>query len=362
MPTFLKAIVIGILLVCSSFVYGAITLPSVFAETPSRWFIEAAWLYLEPFDETLTNIPYSLFHVGSLEGGPQFEQINRIDSSSDSGIRLSAGYHFPGSADLAGLSYTYFQNTNSNNTQSPLVADQVFLTAFLSRVLADLGFESSISAAQVRQKTTYQTVDLWLSHDFCLNYGIIFQVLGGLDLFSLNEELKANYSGTNTNLETPADIVDNVKFENHFLGVGPQIGIQSLVPIIGGFGVVASIGGGVLIGDSDSDYSDHFSNPGSTGINFFPFQDKVNNAFRFVPDLVGKVGVQYSHAFNNQTAIVLTAGYQGEKYFSAADDSTLIENIVDPADLGVGVSLANKNRYADFAIGGPFVSLVVHFG
>ena len=156
---------------------------------------------------------------------------------------------------------------------------------------------------------------------------------------------------------------ENAKIENTFNGIGPRLGTDAQINLGQGFSIRGRLGLSALIGShsldsvvTDTDYTasgavDH----NQTGTLTFADYSET----RVIPEIDGRLGVNYTYTFNSNTALGFELGWQATNYFNVVSTNPSL------GDIGAAdTSGSNPNSHAgpgtiydtnmDFGLQGPY--------
>lgn len=275
--------------------------------------------------------------------------VRSVNPDYEWGLTASASYLLPGTgSDLvftfASFSRTTFDDSSHLADGNELVA---MLTDFDATQFTVPGVTSNVSA-NAKAHFNYQTYDLTLGQHLLVGCKTHFRIYGGVRYINLNQRLNANYFhelsifgvGSSEELFLTSQ-------RTNFKGIGPRLGIYSCYELGCGFGIVGDLATSLLIGESDS----HFSQ-------FATFLDGTTATIRFnnpdvdkiVANLTGRLGLAYIHPLNAYISYKIEAGYLVEHYYDtvyrySAASTTLLGHATD--------------QCFDTSFDGPYISVVV---
>lgn len=279
------------------------------------------------------------------------------------GFSANLGYQFPCSANDVNLAYTHVRDSDKNTVFS--ATDFALYSSFFSGGSNDIGVTDTalvfpgelpliltvtvpvpISNATMTQQFDYSVWDLEFGQDINIPCSFKLHWFGGLRYSRLEDHLNARYEGSNTVPVTTgligatafatATSTFTLRQSSDFQGIGPRFGMH-LIYRRNAFGVVAELSTAMLVGTIESAYSDllhqevfgglipvtaepviEFSSLVATDSTF---SFKHNEETRIVPNIDGKIGLEYVHTFNNcnRSVLRLEGGWLTSHYFNSYD-------------------------------------------
>jgi Legionella pneumophila major outer membrane protein precursor len=297
-----------------------------------------AGLYLKPSTSQL-DIPE--FFSDNIR--PRSAHVDTIDPHYAWGYYINVDYVFPCSGNDVRLSYTHYETDNNNcfgcsdcETIRNMQIDE-----------AD-GQGNTIACAKAN--FDYQAIDLDISQHVDVGCHLKMRWFGGLRYANLDNDFSSNlFEGA-----VPGGISEQAY--NHqssrYHGIGPRIGLETNYHMGYGFGVVGQVASALLVGDVDDHYNDRTKSFNDeiilAGFHSFDYSDQS----RIVPNLDGRLGLDYSYQFCNpsRTKFTVEAGYHVTHYFNAIDRLAATQLIVPEL---------RGRQTIDTSFEGPYVGIQV---
>lgn len=291
--------------------------------------------------------------------------FHSVDPDYEFGFRVGLGYTFPESGNDVQLSWTHFGNSDDDGfnlgvgsvIQSRLLDDSFQATLpNASTVL--------VSAANASVDNTLDSVDLDVGQYMDVGTRLRMRLFAGLRFARVSSDLSTDFivlenSGGTTPLVTE-ETRWNEEFNSKFTGVGPRFGVDSVYHLGYCFGLAARASAALLFGETQSDsklsWNEIDRSDGTTISNFHRTIDS-DDSDRVVPVLDGKLGLNYTYTFENQSLLTIELGYQAVQYIDAIErlDASIDTSVgsTSPADVSVPV----RRTTSGIGFSGPYLSL-----
>jgi len=337
-------------------------------QLPGGFVIGGTALYLQPSD---TNGDLDYASVNTSTGAtvtPFFfhSSLKNIEPGYDWGWGLNVGYIFPNTGNDVNLSWFTFNNDDTASTF--LGVDSAFgniLPIFFSNGTHNglIPGLSTITSARSKVEYDLNQVDLTAGQFIDVGCRLILHPNVGLRWASLERKIHSFYIAPGSTFSISTSNTRDGSLETHeksdFSGIGPLAGLDASYYIGMGFGAVAHVDSALLVGNIDVD-SNAFETENTVITATQVFDNHTYNADdiqRVVPVVDMKLGLDYTYVFNNaaNSDLTLEAGWQFSNYFNAVDRLHVV--VADLPDLRG--TIVNRTT-SDFAIQGPYVSLVFH--
>lgn len=309
-----------------------------------------AGLYLQP---SSSELDYAVAFPTT--GDLNTATFHSVEPDYGWGYQVSLGYVFPGTGNDVKLTYT---SLNASTKDS-------FTSTSFAGTIAEFApfFDGPISfvptSAEAKVKHNLEVIDLDAGQHIVIGCNTELRMFGGLRYVDLHSRFDANYfADVDITVDEDTVIVDNLSLltrqKSHFKGIGPRIGTDLHYNLGSGFGVVGQAASALVIGDINSNQS-AVINVVDADTGDVLFNEGISSKFskerRVVPNLTGKLGLDYSYEFCNptRTRLTLEAGYLVDTYFNSVD--RVNTNGIDPA---------NRARHSiDTTFSGPYVGIQV---
>ncbi len=258
------------------------------------------------------------------------------------GFKIGVGYVFPNSGNDLQLAYTHFNKSDSNSASA--AAGQFLGPIDFPFLFGPIAADESASA-NGSADFKYNAFDIDVGQYVNVGTRLQMRFFGGFRYASIDDNFNSVYT-----FAEPANPGNNaslgVNFSSDMVGFGPRFGVDSTYHIGNCFGVVVNISSALLVSRIKTGTQAVVNGALSPQVLNTPFTvnlrgDDVN---RIVPNLEGKLGLDYSFPFNSSVFSV-EAGYQVSHYFNA----------IDRVSAGSGLHVYRKTT--GFGIDGPYLSL-----
>jgi hypothetical protein len=348
-------------------------------------------LYLQPTNSDLDYITAaSTINIGNIINNST--QVKSVDPDYNLGFRVGLGYTFADSGNDVQLSWTHFNHTDTDNFTA---GDNTFITT-------PLGFRNYINAATTEAQrhealfntdtTIYEegtvssdatfkldTVDLDVGQYIDIGTRLRMRMFAGLRFAQLENNQNTTYAEGSFfftltdyeyDFEEYAEYTDTYSesFDSKFTGIGPRVGVDSFYHLGNCFGIVAHAAVALLVGQTETSTNSvetrtQFVEFLTTPPDNFPFGEEddtfitnnslnANDSTRVVPVIDAKLGLNYSHVFDDGATFSLEGGYQVTQYIDAVDKLTT-EAVAGENGL---ITQANRTT-SSVGFNGPYLSL-----
>jgi hypothetical protein len=339
-------------------------------------------LYLQP---TNSDLDYATVASTTASGFVVTNNTNvqTVDPDYNFGFRVGLGYTFEDSGNDVQLAWTHFSHTDNDN---PSFGPNDVLTTRLGVPFAsDEPRLSEYLDVSSQVETKLDSVDLDVGQYIDVGTRLRMRLFAGLRFAEVSSDLSSDY---NLNIASDGfakednsyyvNVDYQEKFDSKFTGIGPRVGVDSVYHIGNCFGVVAHAALALLVGQTESSTSYTVgidaNIPGGDPDFDFDFLDNgvalsanVNSddVSRVVPVLDAKLGLNYTHVFDNESQLTIEGGYQATQYIDAIDrldaslDTSLIEE-VDYDGLGsnaLAIPVPATRTTSSVGFNGPYLSV-----
>ena len=258
-------------------------------------------------------------------------------------------YAFPGNGRDVALAYEGLHGTTTDHTSTaaPIGANNTLLFSSFS------GFP--YLTAEGEAKTNYDAGDLVFGQKLDVSSRIRLHPFAGLRYAHINTEDIGTYGGGESSsatfdvddpFPTSTHSSESAKLENTFNGIGPRFGSDAQVNLGEGFSVRGRLGLSALIGSRSIDNSAVISylDANNTAVGYINGASNSDSQTRVIPEIDGRLGLNYTYAFDSNMALGVEAGWQATNYFNVIADSL-------NADTG------QYDNNSNFALQGPYARL-----
>ncbi len=309
--------------------------------------VKAVWLR-----PGASNLNYVIYNKALPTQSPTWYE-QEVDTSFTAGFTLGIGYQFRNMSDIdTHLDWTRLRTNDS----ASIAADgaNYFLGPDYEIGPAGIPIRYATGNAQF----DYDVINLVAGKTVHYGDQLSLRFFGGLGGAELNEQVRANYSGTRAGVFAgPFSMQQTV--QSQFTGVGPRAGLEVNGSCSSGFGFVGQAGATALIGWMNSKTS--FVGGGQEllttfgqSINQQVITDKT--VYQVIPGFDALLGINYQRAFANGAIGKLTVGYQAAVYINAISQYTPA-SLVDgsPLESG-GIFVATMSHtLSNYSVQGPFI-------
>ncbi len=264
------------------------------------------------------------FQYAIVEGGTDANEVNRtktVDPDHHWGGHADVTYNFAGNGRFVTLGYTHLDTDDSNSTAVAAGNNQGPTRSFIRDPL-NLGVllpsvDGNWDTARGKQDDDYDAVDLVFGQRIDVGQRVQLKPYGGLRYADIDQRDRVTY--TSLEADNTTDTATG-RLKSEFEGIGPRFGVDASVKLGMGFAVTGRIAGSLLVGDLDEKASSSFVD-GSNADNNTSEVHKIDSKHRVVPEADARLGLNYTHAFNNDTALGVELGYEVVNYFDVTSAS-----------------------------------------
>lgn len=270
-------------------------------------------------------------YVQPLDNNFQYVQVNNnnqsVGNSYQWGGAADITYHFDGNSRDVTLGYTHLDSSDSDTTNAAVgeMSPPVFVV-------------DDATYAKGEINNDYNVVDLTFGQQFLIGDRLVLHPFGGLRYADIDQDDKGIYSN-------PAIAGDegSYKLDSDFQGAGPRAGMDVRVLTGTGFSIVGTVGGSLLVGNTDS----HLNTYPSSLVGFSSTQINNDDATHLVPELDARVGLDYTpHKIFPAASMAFQVGYEVVHYFNVTNLNTWDTALVN-----------SVNNDGNFAYQGPYLRL-----
>jgi hypothetical protein len=347
-------------------------------------------LYLQP---TNSDLDYATVANTTASGLVVTNNTNvqTVDPDYNFGFRVGLGYTFEDSGNDVQLAWTHFNHTDSDSVTPDYgsvlstrygVGAPLFYAHNLSQ---NGGTEVNDVHASSDVKTKLDSVDLDVGQYVDVGTRLRLRMFAGLRFAEVTSDMANTYSANDvdstvgTKPPETTTTIDTVLVENYnskFTGIGPRVGVDSVYHIGNCFGIVAHAAVALLVGEVESDSNGSFNSVRTTTggapevtVNLTDLEGDgsvtvigtldSNDSSRVVPVLDAKLGLNYSHAFENESILTIEGGYQATQYIDAVDrlDGSASGVSTSPQAGPVPASVQSSRTTSSVGFNGPYLSL-----
>lgn len=373
-------------------------------------------------------------------------RFHRLDHNYDWGFKANIGYVFPCSGNDVNLTYTHWDDSEHNRTDSfaagfpttsapffalggfpiDFPATTITFTTAVAGIIPALSvplalpaftfllLPEDIAAISARSRFENHTWDLDFGQAISVGCNFRLRWFGGLRYTRLKHNLDVTtefdpttgvfstfdiitatgtpVTGTGIAvalsvspvLDVTATLRDIARQKSDFDGIGPRFGFDASYHVGGGFGVVGSLSTSLLVGETESSFSERLEvtatavldTVGTTALTvaaapltisavtsvdpaLLALEPVATISFRHpdetrvVPNIDAKLGLDWTYQFCNcsRSKVTIEAGYMVSHYFNAIDRLSAIDAIAPEI----------RSRQAlDVSFDGPYIGVQVN--
>lgn len=358
MRTQISLVLLGLGLVCGAAYAGTVAEPmpvsnDINVTAPDQsgmWSFGATAVLMQPSNKAFNYADVST--VGFNSDGTQFS-ANTDNKSVDEGYNWWFGadvtYAFPGSGRDVTLAYEGLHGTTTDHTSvaAPLGANNTALSSTFS------DFPYLTAAGET--KTNYDAGDLLFGQKMDVGSRIRLHPFAGLRYAYINTQDIGTYGGgpdssfvfgRDNPFPTSTYSSESSKLENTFNGIGPRFGSDAQVNLGEGFSLRGRLGLSALIGSHSIKNSAliTYYNASDVAVGSIKGNNNSESKTQVIPEIDGRLGLNYTYAFDSNMALGVEAGWQVTNYFNVVADSL-------NADTGQYSSNSN------FGVQGPYARI-----
>ena len=228
-------------------------------------------------------------------------------------------YAFPGNGRDVTLAY---EGLHGNDTDNTAVDGPTFPVqpTFMHSSFTQLPYLT----ASGKTETNYDAGDLVFGQKMDIGHRVRLHPFVGLRYAYINTRDTAYYTGGGdvVVLFGSGTSTEDSKLENTFNGIGPRFGSDAQIDLSQGFSIRARLGLSALIGSRDVENTAVITNYAADGTVNAVRDGVVNNdsATQVVPEIDGRLGLNYTHNFASNMALGFEAGWQATNYFNVIAD------------------------------------------
>ncbi len=286
---------------------------------------------------------------------------NTVDEDYHWWFGADITYAFPGHGRDVMLAYEGLHGDSTDHTR-PDPASTAAVSAFS-------GFQ--YTEAKGKSETDYDAGDLVFGQKLDVGERIRLHPFIGVRYAHIDLKDTGTYAGPNTPSfsfigATGDSVSEASKIENTFNGVGPRLGSDAEINLGQGFSIRGRLGLSALIGSHTVDNSGVISEYDANGVfidNVLSASNDSDSETRVIPEVDGRLGLNYTYNFDSNMAMGFEAGWQATNYFNVASDQrsvsgALLGALFEPlGPLGAASGDTHYGSTSNFAIQGPYARL-----
>ncbi|MHA7840386.1 MAG: Lpg1974 family pore-forming outer membrane protein [Gammaproteobacteria bacterium] len=318
-------------------------------EQDGSWSLGIEALYWQP---TNSDFQYALTRneQSGANATHNIFETKEVENHYDWGFRLDGTYHIPVQGKDVEVSWVHFDEDQVKETSNAYRtgADEENAVNLPWDYLAPSMFPVDGNSTQefdsihAKSEYDYDQIDLVFGQKVKVGNRVLLRPFVGARWADI--EAKNTVTGI-LNDGTATNIAQNWRFNTEFEGIGPRVGMDGDIDLGYGFGVSARAGLSLLVGQQENDHKVRQNDVSAN--NVLMLDHNVSDNVRIVPETDIKMGVNYTHVFNQSWSALVEVGYEVTNYFGALDKSVL-------------GAFDSVNGSSDFAWNGPYARFQVN--
>lgn len=348
------------------------TLVSV-PQLPGGFFLGGTAFYLQPSANN-GDLDFAILGTGTI--APFHSLIKSHDPDYDWGWGVNVGYIFPQTGNDVAVNYWHVGIDNTDSVFGPGFFSAIFPITFTNQNVAITDFALLTNHLFSKLEFDFDQGDISFGQFIDVGCRLILHPTVGIQYTRIDQGISSNLaasaSGVDSGVAFSFPVISSANLKSDFDGIGPRIGMDGTYYLGAGFGLAGHFAAALLVGDLDSKLTAFSSEAGGDfqgAVNIIPpltVQNSfsLNSTRRIVPNLQGKLGVDYTYMFNNaaNSYVTLEVGYQVDEYFNALDYLRSSGNFnTGPDDVTINYTTGPvRHRTADFDFSGAYANLTVY--
>ncbi len=347
------------------------------------WSFGATAVLMQPTNKAF-NYADSVNAVGINSGGSTPTVIDgsdthhSVDDNYDWWFGADVTYAFPGNGRDVTLAYEGLHGTDTDSTASGFSGGN---TGHIQGLVSDFT-GLPYTNAQGETDTQYDAGDLLFGQKLDVGSRIRLHPFVGVRYAHLDLTDSGTYYGVvpifgnSSKGEGTGATAEDSTLENQFDGIGPRLGSDAQINLGQGFSIRGRLGLSALIGSQRVTNTAIITIPpnnnGSSGAGFksggvLNAENNTDSQTRVIPEIDGRLGLNYTYAFNSGMALGIEAGWQATNYFNVVSDQYPVNLGLtgigggNSGGSGIGVASTIGNQHYDatsnFGLQGPYARL-----
>ncbi len=288
-------------------------------EQSGMWSFGVMAVLMQPTNKDFTYAAYSTdTFSGSGPGGTITHP--KVTEGYDWWFGADVTYAFPGNGRDVTLAYEGLHGTASDSTSTNTFGA-------LHSSFSGLAFLT----AEGKTDTRYDAGDLVFGQKLDVGSRIRLHPFAGVRYAYINTNDTGSYTG-GQDFDGLYSQVESAKIENTFSGIGPRFGSDAQVNLGQGFSVRGRLGLSALIGSHKLQNSATVTDYTGGNVVVGPASGTVTVAdyseTRVIPEIDGRLGLNYTVDFNANTALGFELGWQATNYFNVISDQPYLGDAI----------------------------------
>ncbi|MBY0377970.1 MAG: hypothetical protein K2Q33_05360 [Gammaproteobacteria bacterium] len=373
MRTQISLILLGLGLACGSAYAGTVSEPlpvsnDVNVTLPNQsgmWSFGATAVLMQPVNKAFSYADISTLTTDQINNGYVYTDTKHetIDQAYHWWFGADVTYAFPGSGRDVTLAYEGLHGTDTDHvagdpppqaTGTPPVRNFPFNSPIVTSAFTGEPY----TEAKGKVETNYDAGDLTFGQKIDMGQRVRLHPFIGLRYAYINTKDTGYYTGGTANptvlgaYPTAYSSIENGVLENTFNGIGPRFGSDAQINLGQGFSIRGRLGLSALIGsrsiENSASPTEVFYDASGAQVGVIEQTNKSDSDTHVIPEIDGRLGLNYTHNLNANLALGVEAGWQATNYFNV---------IAEPYNSGPLSSSDDHDVYSDssnFGLQGPY--------
>ncbi len=298
-------------------------------------------LYLRPTNCDLDYVTVELPSNGRINDPTTRINTYAVRTSNNFAFHLGAGYVFANSGNDIQVGWTHFNDTSSdikiihgNSVQVSLPYFKDFIVRLQEGDVMDVSGTADFK---------YDAVDLDVGQYMNIGTRLSTRLFAGIRYARITRDLATRFIfHKKDGVTRDKEFSDQSKFH----GFGPRFGVHSVFHVGRCIGLVGEVSAALLVSKLELG---EVSREDIDNLKEDIFRYHYTSVQRVVPNVEGRLGLDYSYAFGNTSSFAIEAGYHVTTYFEAVDRAIV-------GDQSKGETTADR-RCSNVSFDGPYLSL-----
>lgn len=329
MKTNVSLLLLGLGLACGSAYAGAVAEPmpvsnDINVTAPDQsgmWSFGGTAVLMQPTNKAFTYAQVSGLDVNGNVINSDIDYTS-VDPSYHWWFGADITYAFPGNGRDVTLAYEGLHGTDTDHTSVP---GPLGTSPVLASTLSGIPYLT----AEGETDTRYDAGDLVFGQKFDVSSRIRLHPFIGLRYAHINTEDTGTYGGGSNTIPgrgvifpTSTSSTGYGILENTFNGVGPRFGSDAQINLGQGFSVRGRLGLSALVGTRSVENSGlvNFYDATNAFVGVTNVDKHNDSETQVIPEIDGRLGLNYTYAFDSSMALGFEAGWQVTNYFDVIAD------------------------------------------
>ncbi|MHA7840387.1 MAG: Lpg1974 family pore-forming outer membrane protein [Gammaproteobacteria bacterium] len=298
--------------------------PPVLVTVPEQfgsWSLGLEALYWQP---TNSDLQYALPH--KLDDDTNLFDTKEAKNHYGLGFRLDSTYHLPVQGKDMEVSWVHFNKDQTSESSTAYRTGSGSTNAAeipwdrLTPNIFPVGHSTleQFDSIHAKSQYDYDQIDLLFGQKMQVGNRVTLRPFAGArwsDIESKNT-VTAIYNETTT-----SGMSQHWRFNTEFEGVGPRLGMDGDVDLGYGFGVSVRAGMSLLVGQQSSRYAVAQQESDGNDQDITTLDHSNSDSIHIIPETDIKMGINYTHMFDQTWSAAIEVGYEVTNYFNALDKS-----------------------------------------